>query len=143
MERLSYKVDFFLRRRSTELIVFWRALEISGSHLDTHPNLPVAGSFAQTAKNVVRQLVKLISLFQAQIARAVEGYLNVFDNRSRMRTHNKDPVGEVNRLVNIVRDEQDRAGGFVPTFQQELLHLAAGLRIECAKRLVHQDDRRA
>src|SRR5208283_1310923 len=73
MERLFYKADFVLRRGSTDLIVFWHALEISGSHLDTHPHLSVAGSFAQTAENVVRQLVKLIPLFQAQIAGAVEG----------------------------------------------------------------------
>ena len=32
---------------------------------------------------------------------------------------------------------------FVPHFQQQLLHLAAGLRVERAKRLVHQNDRRA
>src|ERR1035437_2820338 len=98
MERLCYKVDFVLRRGSTQRIVFWHALEISGSHLDTHPHLSVAGSFAQTAENVVRQLVKLISLFQAQIAGAVKGYLNVLDNRPRMRAHNKDPIRQVNRL---------------------------------------------
>src|SRR5437588_10638933 len=59
MERLSYKVDFVLWRGATEFVVFWHALEISGSHLDTHPHLSAAGSFAQTTENVVRQLVKL------------------------------------------------------------------------------------
>ena len=63
MEGLAHEVDFVLRRRSTELIVFGHALEIGGSHLDTHPNLAAAGSLAQTAENVVRQLVKLISFF--------------------------------------------------------------------------------
>src|SRR5580658_7902697 len=58
VERLLYKVDFVLRRGTTELIVFGHALEIRGSHLDTHPYLSVARSFAQTAENVVRQLMK-------------------------------------------------------------------------------------
>jgi hypothetical protein len=32
MERLFYKVDFVLWRGTTELLIIWRALEISGSH---------------------------------------------------------------------------------------------------------------
>src|SRR5580704_540347 len=140
MEGFFYKVDFVLWRRSTELIVIRHALEVGGRHLDTHPDLSAARSLAQTTENVVRQLVKLVSLLQAQVAGAVEGHLNVFDNRSRMRTHNKDSIRQVNRLVNVVRDEQDRAGGFVPYFQQQLLHFAAGLRVERPERFVHQDN---
>src|ERR1700736_3223166 len=102
MECLFYKIYAVWRGGRTGLVLILHALEIGVTHLDTHPHLSVAGSATQTAENIVRQLVKLIALFQTQIARALEGYLNVLDNRSRMRTHDKDPVRQVNRLLNVM-----------------------------------------
>ena len=47
------------------------------------------------------------------------------------------------RLFHIVGDEQDRCWRSPPRSQQQLLHVAAGLRVERAEGLVHQDDLRA
>src|SRR5580692_6641206 len=143
MERFFYVVDFFLRKGRAGLIVVSHALEVGGSHLDTHPHLSASGSAAQTSEDIVRQFVKLISFFQIQIAWAIEWHLNILHNRPWMRTHNKNPICQVNCLLDVVGHEQDGAGGFVPHFEQEQLHLAASLSIESSKGLVHENDRRS
>src|ERR1022692_1177478 len=60
VEGFFYVVDVFLRSLRAGLI-----LDVGSSHLDTHPHLSAAGSATQTAENIVRQVVKLIALFQA------------------------------------------------------------------------------
>src|SRR5258708_26988096 len=48
-------------------------------------------------------------------------------------------VTQVDGLVHVMGHEKDGAGGLVPDLQQQLLHVAASLRVEGAERLVHQD----
>jgi hypothetical protein len=141
MERLFYVVNVILPSGRTVLIVLHA--NVVGTHLDTHPHLSTAGRATQTTENVILEVMEFISFFQTKIARTIEGHLNVFDDRPRMRTHDKNSVRQVNRLLNIVGDKQDCARGFIPHFQQELLHFTARLRIESAEGLVHQDDCRA
>ena len=59
----------------------------------------------------------------------------------RVRQHD-DAVGQVDRLVDVVRDEQDRDPELVAHPQHEVLEVAAGLRVDRGERLVHQQDRR-
>ena len=59
------------------------------------------------------------------------------------RTDDIDPVGEIDGLGDVVGHEQNCAGGLLPDPQQKVLHLVAGLRVESAEGLVHQDDLRA
>ena len=59
-----------------------------------------------------------------------------------MRRQHQDAVGEKDRLVEIVGDEDDGDVDLAPDFQQMRLHRAARLRIERAERLVHQQDAR-
>ena len=53
-----------------------------------------------------------------------------------------DAVGQIDRLVDLVGDEQHGLSGFRPDLQQLLLHRFAGLRVERCERLVHQQDLR-
>ncbi len=54
----------------------------------------------------------------------------------------RDPVADQDRLVDVVRDEDDRLPHLVLDPQQLLLQPRAGDRIEGAERLVHQHHRR-
>ena len=56
----------------------------------------------------------------------------------RARRHHDDAVGEQQRLLDVVRDEHDRATVARPHLLQPLLHRAAGDRVERAERLVEQ-----
>ena len=50
-----------------------------------------------------------------------------------------DAVAEQQRLVDVVGDEDDGRRMCTPCVDEEALHGGAGLRIECAERLVHHD----
>src|SRR5262249_45978686 len=54
----------------------------------------------------------------------------------------KDAVGEEESLVDAVGDEHDGCAGLRPDLEEILLQLLAGLRIERAERLVHEDQDR-
>src|SRR4051812_9117762 len=54
--------------------------------------------------------------------------------------HHDDAVGEEDRLVDLVGNEEHRLAGLVPDLEQLLLHELARLRVERGKRLVHQQD---
>ena len=56
--------------------------------------------------------------------------------------HHHDPVGERDRLGEVVGDEDDGRAGARPQVEQLVLHELAGLHVERAERLVHQQDRR-
>src|SRR6478672_24512 len=53
-----------------------------------------------------------------------------------------DPVGEVDRLVDVVCDEEDGDPELVADLQDEVLEVAAGLGVDRRERLVHQEDLR-
>src|SRR2546423_1414601 len=61
---------------------------------------------------------------------------------SRSRGDDDDPVGERDRLLEIVRDEDDRRSGRGPELKKLVLHERARLDVERAERLVHQEDAR-
>ena len=52
--------------------------------------------------------------------------------------HHADPVGEDDRLVDVVGDEQDRLAGRAADAHQLALHVGAGVGVERRERLVHQ-----
>ena len=58
------------------------------------------------------------------------------------RRHDDDAVGEQHRLVDRVRDEQHRLVRCEPQRLEVEAHLLARQRVECAERLVHQQQRR-
>src|SRR5579864_72010 len=134
---------WILNASFTKLISF---LGMSGRSLiaiapsDAYPHVaPNSGSTFQAAQNIMLQIVEFSFLFQSQVARAIKWHLDVFHDCSRMRAHNKDAVGQVDGLFHIVRDKENCTRSLIPDLQQKLLHLAARLGIERAKRLSHQD----
>jgi len=54
----------------------------------------------------------------------------------------QDPVGEQHRLVEVVGDEHDRLAGLGPDPHELFLHVLAGLGVDRAERLVHEQDLR-
>ncbi len=56
------------------------------------------------------------------------------------RAHHEDPVGEPDRLLHAVRDEEHRGPAAQPQRFQVGAHLQPRQRIERAERLVHQED---
>src|SRR3569833_2118894 len=52
----------------------------------------------------------------------------------------RDAVAEAHRLVEVVRDEDDRLAEAALQVEQEILHLTADQRVEGAERLVHEQD---
>ena len=64
------------------------------------------------------------------------------DARARPRRHDHHAVGQRDRLLEIVGDEQHRLAVGVPQFQQQIAHDLPGLGVERPERLVHQQDLR-
>src|SRR5467141_2433605 len=56
--------------------------------------------------------------------------------------HHRDPLREVDGFVHVVGDEDHGFARLLPDGKQLPLHQAAGLRIERAERLIHQQDAR-
>src|SRR5690348_6160274 len=61
---------------------------------------------------------------------------------ARTRGDDKDPVAQRDRLLEVVRHEDDRGGARPPQRQQLVLHQVARLYVEGAERLVHQQNAR-
>src|SRR6476620_8713510 len=101
------------------------------------------GSALEPAEHVVLKVMELTFLFKAQFARAIKWHMHVFHDGPRMRTHDEDPIGQINRLFHVMRYKENCTRGFIPYLQQKLLHVTAGLSVKGAERLVHQDDRGA
>ena len=75
-------------------------------------------------------------------ARARHRHLDQLLHLAGMRRQHQDAVGEEDRLVEIVGDEDDGDVDLAPDFQQMRLHLGTRLRVERAERLVHQQNAR-
>ncbi len=58
------------------------------------------------------------------------------------RREDQDVIAEEDRLLDRVRDEEDRRRLLAPQRHQVVLHARPGRRIQRAERLVHQDDAR-
>src|SRR5437763_15636505 len=53
-----------------------------------------------------------------------------------------DAVGEIYRLVDVVRHEEDRDAVLIAYLEDHILEITACLRVDRRERLVHQQDRR-
>ena len=65
-------------------------------------------------------------------------FIDLFDT-SRPRGHYDQLFAEKERLLDRVRDQDDRLAGFLPQLQNKALHLFPGEGIQRAERFVHQD----
>ena len=84
---------------------------------------------------------ELLAAQNARIALAEFGVDDGLD-LARPRRHHRHPFGEIDRLLHVVGDEDHGLGRALPDAQQLGLHQRAGLRVERAERLVHQQDAR-
>src|ERR1700728_237816 len=69
-------------------------------------------------------------------------YFDALDDRSRTRAHDMNRVGEIHRLFDVVRDEQDRVLLFLPDPQQLIVQDLPLELVKRGERLVHEQDRR-
>ena len=74
------------------------------------------------------------------ISRARHRHLDELLHLPRMRREHQDAIGQVDGLIQIVGDEDDRDIDFTPDLQQMSLHARARLRIERAEGLIHEQD---
>ena len=56
--------------------------------------------------------------------------------------HQHHPTADEHRFINVMGDEQHRLGFGLPDAKQKFLHQLAGLMIECAERLIHEQHAR-
>src|SRR6266853_2123712 len=77
-----------------------------------------------------------------EAARAVKRDVEHRPHPARPRAHDHHPVGEEDRLVDGVGDEEHRLGLLVPDPLQLEVHLLPRHRVERAERLVHQQEDR-
>ena len=70
--------------------------------------------------------------------RARQRYGDLADYPAGRRAHDDDAVGEIDRLVDIVGDEEDRLAVALPDAQELRAHDLPDLRVERTERLVHQ-----
>jgi hypothetical protein len=87
-----------------------------------------------------RELTELLR--RDLVARARQVDRNDFLHLGRGVREDDDAVGEVDRLVDVVRDEEDRDSVLVAHLQHQVLQVASGLRVHRCERLVHEQDLR-
>ena len=80
----------------------------------------------------------LIGLAPDLVTRTRQRHLHHLADRSRRRGQHDDPVSQVDRLVDVVRHEDDRDAELVAHPQDEVFELEPGLRVHRGERLVHQ-----
>ena len=74
------------------------------------------------------------------IARARDGIFDDLHDPGGIGSEDEDAVGEVDGLVEIVGDEENRDVDVTPDVEEVSLHLSAGLGVERAEGLVHEED---
>ena len=75
-----------------------------------------------------------------QVAGARKVNLDDFLDRGRPAAHDQDAVGQLDRLVDVVGDEEDRLAFGFPDPDEVGPHLEPGDVVEGAERLVHVED---
>ena len=81
-----------------------------------------------------------IRLARRVIARTRQIDLELIFYTSRSSAESDHAVGQIDRLVDFVRDKEHRLPGPAPDAQQFTLHDLAGLRVERGERLVHDEN---
>src|SRR6058998_639473 len=107
--------------------------------LDAHPHLAAARRALQAHQDPGLQLVELLGLADLLAARAAERHAEILDDLPGPRAHDEDAVGEEQRFLDVVCDEQHRTRRFLPDLEQQRLHVGSCLGVERTERLVHQD----
>src|SRR5712692_1052076 len=103
-------------------------------------NVAALGGVADLLEDERLQLAEAggaLEVFRA-VQRKVDG--DLFHERPRIRAEDVDLVREVDRLRDVVGHEEDRALDLLPQLVDEVLHAEAGLHVEGAEGLVHEDD---
>src|ERR1700716_1561131 len=84
---------------------------------------------------------QLRDLGMGEIARARQvDREDLGDGGARPDRHHRDPVGQQDRLGDVMGDEDHRLAGALPDCKQHRMHPAARKGVERAERLVHQQD---
>ena len=76
--------------------------------------------------------------FQRESTRALERDVDDALDAAGTRAHDRNPIGEIHSLVDLVRDEQHRLPRLAPDLQQLRLHELPCLRVVGGKGLIHQ-----
>ena len=104
------------------------------------PRLVVSFDRAPDVRAQARELRQLLGLHL--VARLRQRHLEHLAHLGRRGRQDDDPVAQVDRLVDVVGDEDDRDVVLAPHGQHEVLEVGAGLRVHARERLVHQQDAR-
>ena len=102
----------------------------------------VLAFLADQREHVAAQSVELRRRRDLDRAWPRNAHVDALLDPSRPRSHDADAIGEQQRLLDVVRDEEHRLVVPLPDLEQQLLHQHARLRIEAAEGLVHQQHRR-
>ena len=95
---------------------------------------------AQAGQHVRLNFMKLRQLFDLLLARTSEWYGNLLHDGTGTRADDIEPVRQVDTLSNVVSNEKHRGRRLIPDAQEQSLHVISGLRVEGAKRLIHQEN---
>src|SRR5438067_3086337 len=113
--------------------------ELFGSVASRRTTLFCALGFAANEiPNVVTVLVAARGLLDLELARPWQVDRYLLANAARSGSEDDDAVAEIHRLLDVVSDEDDGLARARPEAHHFLLHRLARLRIERAKRLVHE-----
>jgi len=93
------------------------------------------------ADKVLDSSLKFHEFGHRALARMLERDVNHLLDGARPRCHHDDLVAQKYRFRNAVGDEDDGFAVLLPYAQQLLLHGFAGLGVERAERLIHQQYR--
>jgi hypothetical protein len=77
-----------------------------------------------------------------QVARARCLEIKCSQHPGRLGREDDDPVRQLERFVDLVRDEHDRLAGPLPDLDDLRAHAPARVRVECGEWLIHQYDAR-
>src|SRR5215204_781512 len=88
--------------------------------------------------DVRAQIPEELLLMQRLAARVPERHLDDLAHARWPGGDDDDPGGEIDRLLDRMGDEHHRLSLRRQHVEQEILHIGAGLRVECAERLVHE-----
>ena len=140
------------RRRSVVSIVVIAAsfdvLNVSLAHASPAPVRALSASAALGllaldlpihVRAKVRELRQLLR--RDLVARAWEIDLHDLLHLGGRVREDDDPVGEVDGLVDVVSDEEDRDPVLLTDAKRQVLEIAARLRVDRRERLVHEQDR--
>ena len=106
--------------------------------------MKAAAAAHQKIDNVIAcRVIKRVLVEIIARALAREGILDdLGQHRARTVGHQHDLVGEIDRLIHVMRDHEDGLPGFLTDAADFILQGAAREGVECRKWLIHQHDLR-